>query len=112
MARPALPTGLLDKTADVYTEDSTTGAYTTLARADLPCRLGIVSTQGATSAPERAELAAIRRLVWGPDYDMPERVQIEVDGQRYNPMPGSFAAPTWPGGGVVYRSCDLMRARG
>jgi hypothetical protein len=110
MARPALPTILLDKTCDIYTE-AAGGDWATVAQADLPCRLGIVSAKGAGSAPERAELTAIRRLVWGPDYDMPERCQVEVDGIRYNPVPGSFTAPTWPGSGaVVYRSCDLVRA--
>lgn len=110
MARPALPTAILDKTADVYTEGAT-GAYTVLAQAGLPCRLGMVGTSGATSAPERAELVAMRRLLWCPDYAMPERCQVEVDGQRWNPVPGTFAAPTWPGrGAVVYRSCDLVRA--
>lgn len=111
MARPALPGNLLDKTCDVYIENPATGALTVVARADLQCRLGIISAQGASSAPERAELVAMRRLVWGPDYVMPERCQVEIDGERWNPLPGSFLAPTWPFTGVVvYRSVDIVRA--
>ncbi|RJQ04821.1 MAG: hypothetical protein C4551_10100 [Bacillota bacterium] len=112
MARtPTIPTVLLDKLCDVYTSDPATGAYTVLAKDDLPCRVAIVSAQGATSASERAELVSMRRLVWGPDYEMPERAQVEVAGERWNVVAGSLAAPTWPpSGGVVYRSCDLVRS--
>ncbi len=107
MARSLLPASVLDETAAVYTEDAS-GAFNVLARADLACRLGHVSARGASGAVERAELVATRRLVWPADYVMPERCQIEIDGQRWNPVHGSFAAPT-VAGRVAYRACDVVR---
>lgn len=108
MARSLLPAALLDKTASVYTED-VTGAFTVLAKAGLACRLGQVSASGAAGAAERAELVATRRLIWSAAYAMPERCQVEIDGQRWNVVHGSLAAPTVRGQ-MAYRACDLVRA--
>ncbi len=110
MARPPmLSTKLLDKMMDVYTEGAG-GAFTTVARAAEPCRLGQIDTGGARSAPERAELASLRRLVWGPGYALPAHCQVEIDGERWNPVEGTHAAPTWPfDGTVIYRSCDVQK---
>lgn len=104
-----LPANVLDQVATVYTEALATGAYTVVAQANLPCRLGVIPTRGATSSAERAELASMRRLVWGPGYAMPEHCQIEIDGQRWNPVAGTLMAPTWIDGSVVYRAADVVR---
>lgn len=108
---PTIPDILLDRRADIYTEDPATGAFTVLDESDLPVRLAIIGAKGANSAAERAEMVAMRRLVWGPDYAMPTRAQVAIDSERWNPVLGSFTAPLWPPSGeVIYRGCDLIRA--
>ena len=113
MARAlAFPSIVFDSTATVYVEDPATGAFTVLSRANLPCRLSTVSARNAASSGDRAELLALRSLLWPAAYDLPERCQIEIAGERWNPQIESFAAPTWPvTGAVVYRSVDVVRAR-
>ncbi|MHB1131658.1 MAG: hypothetical protein ACYC4L_04650 [Chloroflexota bacterium] len=116
MARaPVFPTKLLDKTAVVYSE-GVGGDYSVVANAALPCLLGIVNGDGGRSggrtSEERADLAQLRTLVWTQGYAMPETAQVEVDGERWNVLPGSYNAATWPfDGTVLYRTCDLMRVK-
>lgn len=99
-----------DKTATVYTEGAG-GAFTVVAKVNLGCRLSTISGRGATTTVDRAELLAMRQLFWDPSYDMPECCQIEIDGVRWNPQPGTFVAPTRPIGGIIaYRACDVVRA--
>ncbi len=99
--------GLVD-TAVVYTPTAT--GYTDVANAALPCRLALVATDTAATGQDRTELASTRRLLWGPDYLMPENAQIEVDGERWNVRPGTLAAVRGPSGNVVYRRCEVTRA--
>lgn len=98
----------LDQTAIVYTEAPVTGAFTVVAKSGLRCRLAHV--RGGGSQPERAELAALRNMLWEPDYVLPETAQVEVDGIRWNPVPGTFGAMRGPSGTVLYRRCDVVRA--
>ncbi len=108
---PMIPATLFDQKAIVYTENPVTGAFDVQAKVDLPCHAGLVSTKGAPDAQYRAELLAIRRLVWAPDYVMPERAQVAIGADRWNTVAGSFVAPIWPpSGAVLYRACDLVRA--
>ncbi len=100
--------GMLDSTATVYTQ-GVGGGYTVSAKTGLACRLSTVSAKGATSAPDRAELAAIRQLFWDPSYTMPTYCQVEIGGVRWNPIPATIAAPT-KGGAVVFRVCDVVKA--
>jgi hypothetical protein len=98
----------LDQTAAVY-QRGTTGAFDTLVYAGVRCRLAHV--RGGNSAPERAELLALRQLLWEPGYVMPEhQIQVEVGGLRWNPTPGTYGALRGPSGTVVYRRCDVTRA--
>ncbi len=103
--------GLID-TATIYTPHGTTGVYSVLAQADLSCRLAVINVEaGRTEAGiDRGELLADRRFLWDPAYDMPENVQIDIDGTRWNPVPGTFAAVRGPGGAVEYRRCSVVRA--
>lgn len=99
----------LDQVAVVYVENPATGAYDSVANAALACRLLHLSLRAATSGSERAELAAIRTLIWDPSYVLPEEAQLVVDGVRWNTVPGSFAAHRGPAGQVTYRRCDVIR---
>lgn len=99
----------LDQVAVVYTVTAATGLYTTVATTGLRCRLAHIDNRPAATAPDRAELAAIRNMLWEPSYVMPEQAQVEVAGIRWNPVPGTFGAFRGPSGAVVYRRCDLVR---
>jgi hypothetical protein len=95
----------------VYTADPTTGAYTLVDGVAVKCRLATISMRGATSSPERAELAQLRRLTWGPTYTMPDHAQVLIGGVRYNVVQETITAATYPPtGGVMHYSADVVRA--
>lgn len=100
----------LDQTMDTYTADPTTGQYTVLAQAGVRCRLMHVNRQPAATAADRAELGALRDLIWEPSYVLPETAQVEVESVRWNPVAGTFGAYRGPSGALVYRRADAMRA--
>jgi hypothetical protein len=79
-------------------------------RTGLRCRLAHVQIQPARTAPDRAELAAMRTLIWEPGYVLPETAQVEVEGIRWNPVAGTFGAMRGPTGAVAYRRADVRRA--
>lgn len=99
----------LDQLATVFTETVATGLYQTVEKSNLKCRLAHVNMRPAPGGNERAELAAIRDMMFDPDYVMPENCQLDVDGVRWQPVAGSFGAFRGPSGRVTYRRCDLMR---
>lgn len=101
--------GMID-TATVYTEHASTGAYTVVARANLRCRLAHVSRQPAATATDRAELGAMRRLLWEAGYAMPEHARVEIGGVRWSIVAGTLAAYRGPAGTVTHRSADVVRA--
>lgn len=96
----------LTQTATVYTR-AASGAYTTVAHAALPVRLCHVSQRGARSSEERAELASVRLLLWGPATVLPEVCRLTVDGESWQPVPGTFGHVEGP---LSYRRCDVRRA--
>jgi hypothetical protein len=98
----------LNATAAVYGRDAVTSRFTTVLRTGLRCRLAHVPRGGQTG-PDRAELAALRVLLWEPGYVMPETAQIEVDGVRWQPVAGTFGALKGPIGAVTYRQADVRR---
>lgn len=100
----------LNQRAVVYLPDAVTGRFTTVGHADLPCRLAHIGRQPAATGAERVELAALRNLIWSPEYDMPEGAQVLVDGARYNVVAGTVGALRGPTGAVLYRRCDATRA--
>lgn len=99
----------LDQLATVFIENPTTGLYDTLAKARLDCRLAHVNVQPATGGNERAELAALRDMLFDPNYVMPENCQVDVDGVRWQPVVGTFGAFRGPSSQTVYRRCDVVR---
>jgi hypothetical protein len=99
----------LDQRATVYTPDPATGAATVLARSGLACRLAIATVPQEPSE-ERAEIDARRLLLWEPGYVMDETAQVEIDSVRWNLRPGTLAAVRGPGGAVLYRRAEVVRA--
>ncbi len=100
----------LDQTADIYTPNGTTGAYTVLAKSGLVCRLAYIQQGATTIGGEREDIGQRRRLLWSEAYTMPETAQIEVDGERWNVLAGSLGSLRGPFGDVVYRRCEVVRA--
>ena len=101
------PSGVLNATATVYVP---TDGYAVAVKSNLRVRLGHLSTAGAATAVERAELAALRRLYWTEDYAMPEGARVEVDGRRWNTIRGTFAAVDAFTDSDVLRCCDVRPA--
>lgn len=92
-------------TANVYTGDR----FQALALSGLRCRLAHVNVRPAPGAQERAELLARRRLMWPAGVTISEYSQVEVEGQRWNVIAGTFAARPGPSGAVMFQSCDVER---
>lgn len=101
--------GALDQIATVYTENASTGRYTDLANSGLACRLMHLNLQPAATSSDRAEFAAMRDMMFDPDYAMPEQCQVEVDGVRWQPRPGTFGAFRDWNGDLVYRRATVLR---
>jgi hypothetical protein len=97
----------LDQVATVWTR-GVGGGHTVLVKSGLRCRLSAVAVEG--SAAERAELSASRRLLWGPEYQLPEGCQVEVEGERWTAVRGTQARMRGPTGAVVYQRCEMVRA--
>lgn len=74
----------------VYTADPVTSLYTVVAVPDLACRVLHIVSVGQTQG-QRAELAMLRRILFDPDYAMPDDVQVEINGTRYDPLEATFA---------------------
>lgn len=97
----------LDQTATVY-ERIAGGAHTAVIKTGLACR--IVSIRGTTAtATQRTEMGRLRRFLYDPSYELPDNVQVEVDGDRWNPIIGTDAAPRLMGQ-LHHRSIDVVRA--
>ena len=104
-----VPAGFLNKTATVYGETVATGAYTTVLQSNLACALRPLDVRPATSGMDRAELSALRRLVWDATYVMPETAQLLIDGLRWDVVSGTFQSPDTRTGTNVIRTCDVRR---
>lgn len=101
--------GLID-TAVVYTEGVSSGAFDVVDTAALACRLAHPSRSAELSAPERAELAAMRELLFDPTYILDEHAQLDVGGVRWNVKAGTVAYPRGPNGSVAFGRADVVRA--
>jgi hypothetical protein len=100
---------LMPQTASVYTAAPVGGAFSVLAKSGLRCQLAHVGG-AATSAPERAELAAVRVLYFDPAYSLPsDHCQVEVRGERWNVVPGTVTDQRDQRDVLCYRKCDLTR---
>lgn len=94
----------LDQVGTVYDDADD---YSTVVRSGLDCRLVHVDRASA-SAGDRAELMAIRELMWDPGYVMPEGAQVAIDAVRWQTVRGTFGAPRRRGV-VAYRICQVER---
>ena len=99
----------LDQTADVYTPNGTDGDFTVLAKSGLVCRLATIQVGPASVGGERESVGLNRRLLWAEAYTMPDDAQIEVDGQRWNVLVGTFAPLRGVDSAVVYRRCAVSK---
>lgn len=100
----------LTMTATVLTPDPTSGDYSIVALSGLPCRLTLVPPEDGKDASDRAELASMRRLLWGPGTVIPENARVVVNNETWAMVNGSFAVVTGLGGAEVYRRAELVRA--
>jgi hypothetical protein len=98
----------LDQTATVYGTGAS-GRFDHVLRPELRCRVVHLRINSAPGGNERAELAQLRRFLWDPAYELPENTQVEVDGVRYKPVRGTFAALRGPAGKVTVRAADAVR---
>lgn len=102
--------GLVDR-ASVYTENpGPGGVYDVLVKTNLHCRLEHVG--GGQSVSDRAAMREIRHLVFEISYNMPEDCEILIDGQRWNPIPGTFARMRGVNNRRIIRAVDVASVRG
>jgi hypothetical protein len=107
-----------DQTASFYGRTGN-GGFTTLLRAGVACRLAHVSRQPAATSANRAELAAMRNLMWDPAYaPSSETFRVVVDGvtgpdgstpAQWQPVAGTLATMRGPDGSPIYRKADVRR---
>lgn len=96
--------------ADVYTQGAG-GAFTVLDQGGLPCRVINPSLNSRVmDLPARAENARARTLVWDVSYVMPDYAQLEIEGERWNPLPETIQKIEALTGGVVERRALIVRA--
>ena len=99
---------LLDQLVDVYVENSSTGKFDALVNAGLQCRV-VYTRRLAHNEDERSELAGLRTLIFDGSYVMPETCQVDVDGVRWQPRPGTFMTYRDWTGATAYKSCQIER---
>jgi hypothetical protein len=95
-------------TMTIYNEDAN-GRYLTVAASGVRCRLYPTNRQLGATGAARAELAAIRQLIWAPGVAIDEHAQIEVDGIRYN-VAGPVNQRYGPSGALSHYEADVTRA--
>lgn len=100
----------LNATAVVYMPNEVDGDYTEVVRSALKCRLANKRRFGLGDGTERDEEVPNRMVMWQADYVMPENAQIEVDGQRWNVVPDTYAEMRGLGEAVMYRRCEVTQA--
>lgn len=99
-----------DQVATIYNENAGTGRYTDVVKSGLACRLiDLPQVSRFQRQTERSELAAMKIMMFDPDYVLSEQSQIEIDGVRWQPFPGSFSAYRDWNSDLVYRRCDVFR---
>jgi hypothetical protein len=101
----------LDQQAVVYGENVTSGRYNLVLNPSLACRLNPVNLQAPSSGGARAELMAVRDLLWDSSYVMPENVQVEIDAVRWQAEAGTFQAIRAGDSGVLFRKCSVVRVQ-
>jgi hypothetical protein len=95
---------LFPQRGTVYAYDDATNSYSAVLKSDLAVRVSHV--RGGQSRALRAELAAVRSLLWEPGYELPRDARVVVDGVTYDPVEG-----TWqrlPSDHPIVRRCDAV----
>ena len=101
---------LMPQTASVYTAAPVGGVFSVLVKSGLRCQLAHAGGT-ASSAPERAELAAVRVLYWDAAYTLPtEYVRVVVAGEAWNVVAGTVTEQRDERDILQYRKADLTRA--
>lgn len=95
--------------ANVYTPNGTDGDFTTLSKSALTCRLALIQQGPAAVGGEREDQSLKRRLLWEEAYTMPDDAQIEIDGQRWAVLVGTYTPVNGVGGNEVYRRCEVLK---
>lgn len=85
------------------------GHYDVTVKTGLKCRLAHVSLRPAASSTDRSDLAMERRLLWEPDYAMPDGCMVQVDGSTWRVVRGTIGRYTGPSGTNVYRAAEVIR---
>jgi hypothetical protein len=98
----------LAHTMTVYSEDAN-GRFLAVAASGVRCRLYPANRQPGATGAARAELAAIRQLIWAPGVVVDEHAQIEVDSIRYN-VAGPVSPRYGPSGALSHYEADVTRA--
>lgn len=98
---------LLPQRATVWGYTSASGAYATSLQTNLKCRVQHV--RGGQTQGQRAELLAVRSILFDPAYAMADDVQVEVDGVRYDPVEGTFQERKL--GASVVKSVDAVAVK-
>lgn len=89
--------------------DTGTGAFTSLVKDALPCRLTLVPTPALPPDAREADLPRTR-LLWHAAYTMPSPAQVEIDGDRWTVRAGTEDPVKGPYGTVVYWRADVAQA--
>lgn len=99
----------LDQVMSVYTAGAD-GDYTVLARSGEACRLVTRMDKGTEETGDvREDQTGRNRLLWGPDYTMPNVAQVLINGARWNVVANSQEEGRGLGGVRVYWRCDVVR---
>jgi hypothetical protein len=97
---------LLFMRADVYAEGSASGGYDSLVHSGLACLLYKASEW---RQQVRAEGVGVRDFLYDPAYTLGEYRQVEVDGVRWQVVPGSIQSKAL-NDGVLVNACSVERA--
>lgn len=101
-------TALMPQSMNVWTENTGTGPtggrFDVLALSGVACR--IFATTIGRGEPIRAEDLAHRQVNWDAAQPLPSHnVQLEIDGERWQPVPGTIRARRGIAGEVWMWSC-------
>ena len=99
--------GFLTDFMDVYEVDDKTGGFDTRVASQVACNLAPMNANTAPSAALRAELLARRVLAYDATIKLGRGHQVEINGERWNPVSGTNIDARSADGQVIYRRCDV-----
>jgi hypothetical protein len=100
--------GFLTDLMDVYEASDASGAFDRKVNAEpIACKLAVLNVTSAPSAALRADMIAQRVLAYDPTFQLTRGQQVEIAGERWNPVPGTFVNGRGIEPDVVYRRVDV-----